>query len=220
MSAKSSWGRIAVLAGGWSKERSISLKGGRAVHSALQAMAYDAFLIDLLDAQSTMQMMRKQAFDCAFILMHGEGGKDGCIQSMLESIAKPYTGSGVLSSALTMNKVLTKNMWRDMKLPTPPWQMLWPGFNPEEIVSILGLPLIVKPVDSGSSFGISLVNRLEVLPEAHLKALDGVVRPVMAESYIDGDEYSVAFVGDKVFPPIRITPVAPKHTQHLSLIHI
>lgn len=197
-------GRVAVLTGGWSSERSISLDSGSAVQAALQKMAYDSFMLDLADPKNLVQALQGNHFDCAFIAMHGKGGEDGCIQGMLESMAKSYTGSGVLGSALAMNKGLSKNVWSHLGMPTPSWQLLWPGFDAETVVKKLGLPLLVKPVSDGSSIGISLVERADELKAAHSLAMNGCAQPVLAESYIEGEEYSVAFVGDHIFPPIRI----------------
>lgn len=206
--AQSELPRVAVLTGGWSKERSISLNSGRAVQSALRAMAYDSVLLDLATPTNTMRILQANNFDCAFIAMHGQLGEDGCIQGLLESMAKPYTGSGVLGSAVAMNKAFSKNVWKSFALPTPQWQLLWPGFNTDEVLEQLGLPVVIKPLAQGSSLGISLVAAAEELQDAWRAAMNGHGQPVLAERYIEGEEYSVAFANERVFSPIHVIPTA------------
>ena len=201
---KNELGRIGVLAGGWSRERSISLDSGHAVHSALRAMKRDSVLLDPAERDAPIKTLQKHDFDCAFIVMHGAIGEDGCIQGFLESINKPYTGSGVLGSALAMNKALSKSIWSGAGMPTPPWRLLWPGFDVDNLVEALGLPVVIKPVNQGSSIGVSLVTGKDEVEDAWHAAANGGGQPALAEFYIDGEEYSVAFVNDLIFSPVRV----------------
>lgn len=206
--AQSELPRVAVLSGGWSKERSISLNSGRAVQSALRAMAYDSVLLDLATPTNITRILQAHNFDCAFIAMHGQIGEDGCIQGLLESMAKPYTGSGVLGSAVAMNKAFSKSVWKSFALPTPQWQLLWPGFDTDELLEQLGLPVVIKPLAQGSSLGVSLVAEAREVEAAWRAAMNGHGQPVLAERYIEGEEYSVAFVNERVFSPIHVIPTA------------
>ncbi len=198
------FGRVAVLFGGWSAEREVSLKSGHAVLAALQARGVDAHGIDA--DRNILNTLRDGGFDRAFIVMHGRGGEDGVIQGALELIGLPYTGSGVLASALGMDKQRTKQLWLGAGLPTPAFRVLHSEDDAIAAGRELALPLMVKPALEGSSIGMSKVNQAAELPTAYLKATG--FGPVLAEQFIKGEEYTVAVLGgpggEEALPPIRL----------------
>ncbi|GHU04964.1 D-alanine--D-alanine ligase [Betaproteobacteria bacterium] len=200
--AMSNFGKVAVLFGGDSAEREVSLHGGARVLDALRQQGIDAHAFDpaehMLDALA--------AFDRVFIILHGRHGEDGTIQGALELMGIPYTGSGVMASALGMDKWRTKLLWRSVGLPTPDFEMLDPGSDFAAIEERLGLPLFVKPACEGSSIGISKVSQSGRLREAYEEAAkyDSLV---IAERGIMEGEYTVAILGDEALPIIRIVPV-------------
>lgn len=194
------FGRVAVLYGGWSAEREVSLKSGRAVLEALQARGVDAHGIDA--GRDVVEQLKAGGFDRAFIVMHGRGGEDGVIQGALDLIGLPYTGSGVLASALGMDKLRTKQIWLGAGLPTPAFRVLESGADAEAAGQALALPLMVKPALEGSSIGMSKVRSATDLPAAFAKASG--FGPVLAEQFIEGGEYTVAILGDRALPPIRL----------------
>ncbi len=196
------FGRVAVLMGGWSQEREISLRGGRAVLAALERAGVDAFAVDLA-AGADLAGLGRDRCDRAFIALHGRGGEDGVVQGALEAMNVPYTGSGVLGSALAMNKLMSKHVWKQMKMPTPDFVELAVGFESAAVVETLGLPLAVKPALEGSSLGVSRVDCAERLPRAWAEA-SRYEGPVIAERWIDGEEYAVGFLRDRVLPPVRL----------------
>ena len=194
-----SFGRVAVLMGGWSREREISLKSGRGVLASLKNSGVDAFAADIVSGTDVF------ALDCdrAFIALHGKGGEDGVVQSVLEAMHVPYTGSPVLGSALAMNKIMSKRVWMQAGLPTADFVELAPGFDPEDVVEQLGLPLAVKPALEGSSLGVSRVDAADQLPEAWQRS-SAYEFPVIAERWIAGEEYAVGFVQDHILPPVKL----------------
>ncbi|MEF3193185.1 MAG: D-alanine--D-alanine ligase [Halothiobacillaceae bacterium] len=194
------FGRVAVLYGGWSAEREVSLKSGHAVLEALRARGVDAHGIDV--GPDVLERLKSGGFERAFIVMHGRGGEDGVIQGALELIKLPYTGSGVLASALGMDKLRTKQLWLGAGLPTPAFRVLDSLADAEEAARELGLPLMIKPALEGSSIGMSKVRTAAELPSAFDKA--AAFGPVLAERYIDGEEYTVAILGSRALPPIRL----------------
>lgn len=199
-------GRVAVLMGGWSAEREVSLKSGRAVHAALLRGGVDAHALDA-DTR-ILERLAGGGFDRVFIVLHGRGGEDGVIQGGLELLGLPYTGTGVLGSALGMDKVRTKLVWQGMGIPTPPHAVInRRGVDREELVGKVGFPMAVKPAREGSTIGITRVDRLEDLDAACEAALrfDDLI---LAERWIDGDEYTVSILGEQVLPIIRIEPAA------------
>lgn len=200
------FGKVAVLMGGWSAERSISLRTGQAILAALQARGIDAEGIDA--DRDVMRRFSEQRYDRVFIAMHGRGGEDGVIQGALELIDMPYTGSGVLASALCMNKLVTKRVWQGAGLPTPRHTLLEQSFDPQTIVGELGLPLIVKPLLEGSSIGMSKVEDAEQLHTAFRGALPYGAH-ILAEKWVSGGEYTVAILEGQALPAIRLeTPRA------------
>ncbi len=201
-------GRVAVIYGGDSAEREISLMSGTQVLQHLQAAGLDAFGIDLAGpeakGQSMLTQLQAQPMDAAFIAMHGPGGEDGTLQGVLEYLGVPYTGSGVMASSVSMHKLMTKMVWQSAGLPTPRWQLLNEQSDCQQIAHDLGLPLVVKPVHEGSSLGVHIVNSVIDMEAAwaDAKAFD---RLVMAEQFIAGEEYTVAILRDQALPAIRLT---------------
>lgn len=197
--------KVAVLFGGTSAEREVSLKSGNAVLKALIAKGVDAHAIDT-KYYSIMQL-KNDGFTKAFIALHGRGGEDGVTQAILTYQNIPYTGSDILSSALTMDKLKTKQIWQACNLPIANYIMVDKNhsYSVSEIVNQLGLPLFVKPSHEGSSVGMSRVNEAKELQQAleHAFQYDN---SVMIESFLAGAEYTVAIVGDEVLPSIRIKP--------------
>ena len=195
------FGRVAVLMGGWSAEREISLQSGQAVLDALRAQGIDAHEVDV--ERQIDQRLRQDHFDRAFNVLHGTGGEDGVIQGLLELLEIPYTGSGVLASALSMDKIMTKRVWRSAGLLTPLFEKLTADSDQDAVVRALGLPLLVKPACEGSSIGITRVTRAAQLADARAAAAAGGGE-VLAEQWIEGDEYTVAILADETLPVIRL----------------
>lgn len=197
--------KVAVLFGGTSAEREVSLKSGNAVLKALVAKGVDAHAIDT--KYYSITQLKNDGFTKAFIALHGRGGEDGVTQAILTYQNIPYTGSDVLSSALTMDKLKTKQIWQACNLPIANYIMVDKNhaYSISEIVNQLGLPLFVKPSHEGSSVGMSRVNETKELQQAleHAFQYDN---SVMVESFLAGAEYTVAIVGDEVLPSIRIKP--------------
>jgi len=204
-----SLGKVGVLMGGRSAEREISLMSGNGVLAALRARGVDAHPFD--PGLQAVADLAKQGFDRVVISLHGRFGEDGTIQGLLEQFGIPYTGSGVLASALAMDKEATKRQWQTHGLPTPDFVMLHADADWQAVADRLGLPLIVKPAREGSSIGLTKVTSVAELPAAYEKAarLD---RDVMAEQFIDGDELTCPVIGEgestTALPLIRI--VAPQ----------
>lgn len=195
--------KVAVLLGGTSAEREVSLKSGAAVLQGLLAMGVNAHPIDTLTYPVTQ--LKQDGFTKAFVILHGRGGEDGIMQGVLTYMGLPYTGSDVLSSALTMDKLKTKLVWQSLGLPVADFVMLEKGqdFVVSLITEQLGLPLFVKPSHEGSSVGMSRVDSVDGLQ----KAIDYAFQfdhSIMIEKFLSGDEYTVAIVGNDVLPSIRI----------------
>jgi D-alanine-D-alanine ligase len=194
-------GKVAVLLGGKSAEREVSLKSGGMVLAALRKKGIDAHPFD--PKEKDVQDLVKERFARVFIALHGRFGEDGTVQGVLEWLGIPYTGSGVLASALAMDKVRTKRLWAAEGLPTAPYEILTRETNLGAVAKRLGMPLFVKPASEGSSVGMSKVRAAGSLDEAYALAVnyDPVV---IAEKFIDGPELTVAIVGERVLPIIRI----------------
>ncbi len=200
------FGRVAVLMGGRAAERGISLQSGAAVLRSLQRSGIDAVGVDVDGA--VLRRLEAGGFSRAFIALHGRGGEDGVIQGALETLGLPYTGSGVLASALSMDKLRSKQLWRGAGLPTPPAAALGEEADLTAVPAQLGLPLIVKPVHEGSSLGMSRVDEAGDLARAWRTARE-LDREVLAERWVEGVEYTAAIVGETVLPLVRIeTPRA------------
>ena len=194
---------LTVLMGGGSAERDISLKSGAAVADGLELAEA---LVTRIDTARNGWYLDLPADTFVFNLLHGLGGEDGSVQGLLESLGVPYSGSGVLGSALCMDKAKTKLIWRSLDLPTPPFEMVSLTSDLDDIISRLG-PVFVKPVSEGSSVGMSIAHDSERLRESVIHAAKSRV-PVMAESLVRGDEYTVAVVNGRALPPIKITPAS------------
>lgn len=195
------FGRVAVLFGGTSAEREVSLKSGHAVLDALKNAGVDAFGIDV--GTDFLQKISTEQFDRAFIMLHGRGGEDGTIQGVLEYAGIPYTGSGVLASALAMNKLRTKQIWHGLGLLTPQHAVPTSAIECSRIAETLGFPLVVKPVNEGSSIGISKVNNLDALIEAWELATE-FDNQILVEKFISGPEFTIGILGKEILPPIRV----------------
>ncbi|MDD2722110.1 MAG: D-alanine--D-alanine ligase [Gallionella sp.] len=197
------FGKVAVLFGGTSAEREVSLKSGAAVLAALLRGGVDAHPFD--PAERNLQELADQGFECVFIALHGRGGEDGTVQGALELLGIPYTGSGVMASALGMDKWRSKLVWQAGQLPIPKFLMLDAQSDPDAVVRELGLPLFVKPANEGSSVGISKVKTVGELDAAYRNAAQHDPL-VIAESFVGGGEFTVAILGGQVLPAIRIEP--------------
>ena len=195
------FGRVAVLYGGRSAEREVSLKSGAAVLAALQAAGVDAFAIDV--GADLLMRLCEQKIDRAFIVLHGRGGEDGTVQGLLECAGIPYTGSGVLASALAMDKLRTKQVWHSVGLPTPRHAALVNQEDCHVAAEQLGFPLIVKPASEGSSIGMAKVDNLETLLAAWQEARQ-FDSQVLVEQWIAGPEFTIAMLAGEVLPPIRL----------------
>ncbi|MDH5820600.1 D-alanine--D-alanine ligase [Acinetobacter pseudolwoffii] len=201
MSNASKFGKVAVLLGGKSAEREVSLDSGTAVLEALVRSGVNAEAFDP-QQRSVTELVN---YDRAFIVLHGRGGEDGQIQGVLEWLNVPYTGTGVQGSAIGMDKVKTKQVWQGSELPTAPYRIVTKDSDAADIVNSLGLPLIIKPVHEGSSIGMSKVEKIEDFAEAIAKATehDAVV---MAEKWITGREFTIVVLNGQALPVIRLEP--------------
>ena len=195
------FGKVAVLFGGRSAERDVSLNSGSRVLAALQRQGIDAQAFD----PAERKLDELAAFDCAFIMLHGRYGEDGTIQGALELMGIPYTGSGVMASAIGMDKWRTKLLWRSVGLPIPEFVMLDAAADFAAVERQLGLPLFVKPACEGSSIGVAKVRHAGELRDAYQTAAkhDSLV---IAEQGVLGGEYTVAILGDEALPIIKIVP--------------
>ena len=195
------FGRVAVLFGGTSSEREISLKSGNACLAALQKRGVDAHGFDPRDKPLTELVARK--FDRVFIALHGPGGEDGTLQGALEFLGLPYTGSGVMGSAIGMDKLRTKRLAQAVGIPTTEYMVLRGPADLDNCIERLGLPLIVKPATQGSSVGMTKVEKAADLLGAYQAAV--LLEPaVFAEAWITGGEYTVAVLQGRALPSIRI----------------
>ena len=195
------FGRVAVLFGGKSAEREVSLKSGQAVLEALQSAGVDAFGIDVGD--DFLQRLVSEKIDRAFIVLHGRGGEDGSMQGLLECLDIPYTGSGVLASALAMDKLRTKQIWQSLGLSTPRHAALSAEADCISAATELGFPLIVKPAHEGSSIGMAKVTSVDELIAAW-KAASTYDSQVLVEQWIQGPEFTIATLRDQILPPIGL----------------
>ncbi|MCF6324820.1 MAG: D-alanine--D-alanine ligase [Gammaproteobacteria bacterium] len=197
----SHFGKVAVLMGGHSSEREISLQSGDAVLQSLLRSGVDAYAID--PVKEDLLQIRQSGFDRTFIILHGRGGEDGVIQGALEVIGLPYTGTGVMGSALGMDKLRSKQLWCGASLPTPAYKVLSGDCNFANVADEIGLPMIVKPATEGSSIGMSKVTKVEGLFPAWQKAAKSGAN-VLAEHWVDGAEYTVAILQGEALPLIRV----------------
>lgn len=195
------FGKVAVLMGGRSAEREISLRSGQAILDALQQRGVQALSLDA-GGDDFVSQLGSGGFDRAFIALHGRGGEDGVVQGLLESLGIPYTGSGVLGSALSMDKLRTKQVWAGAGLPTPAFTVLQRDAD-LQAVPALGFPVMLKPVREGSSIGMTKVEQERDLKKAWQEA-SRFDREVLAESWVYGVEYTAAIVADTALPLIRL----------------
>jgi len=195
------FGKVAVLLGGKSAEREVSLMSGTAVLEALQRQGVDAHAFDT--GTQTLTDLADEQFDCAFIALHGRYGEDGTIQGALDLMGVPYTGSGVMACALAMDKWRTKLVWRASGIPTPRFEMLNTETNFMATADSLGLPLIVKPARDGSTIGLTKVSSDKAVAGAYREAAkhDSMV---LAEQFVDGPELTTAILDDEALPLVRI----------------
>ena len=196
--------KVAVLYGGHSAERPVSLKSGAAVTAALQRSGFSA---EALDTQSyNVANLRRDGFDVAFIMLHGRGGEDGVMQGALELLGIPYTGSRVLGSALSMDKIRTKQIWQAHGLPTAQYRTVIreQGFDAVQVMSDLGGKAMVKPSHEGSSIGMAIVTNADELKVAVEKAFE-FDSEVLVEQWSNGDEFTVAVLGQQELPPVRMS---------------
>ncbi|HEX7112380.1 MAG TPA: D-alanine--D-alanine ligase [Mizugakiibacter sp.] len=209
------FGRVAVAMGGTSAEREVSLDSGRNVLAALKARGVDAHAIDGIPA--LLDALRAGHFARVFNILHGRGGEDGVLQGALQSLGVPYTGSGVLGSALTMDKVRTKQVWIALGLPTPTFVAFRRGEDIRAAIAAIGLPAIVKPSHEGSSVGISRVrSEADLATAVELAArYDG---ELLVEQLIEGDELTVGILDGEALPSIRIVPKGGFYDYHAKYV--
>ena len=211
------FGRVAVLMGGTSAEREVSLESGRNVLDALRVRGIDAHAVDGIPA--LIDALRAGEFDRVFNILHGNkgGGEDGVLQGALDALGVPYTGSGVLGSALSMDKIRTKQVWASEGLPTPKFVRLRHGDDMTAAARALGLPVFVKPSSEGSSVGV-----FRILAEADLDAAEafaaGYAGELLMEQMVVGDEFTVGIFGDLALPSIRIVPAGEWYDYHAKYI--
>ena len=197
----SGFGKVAVLMGGKSAERPVSLNSGGMVLAALRASGIDAHAFD--PAERGLDALIAERFSRAFIALHGRFGEDGTLQGALEFLGLPYTGSGVLASALAMDKLRTKQLWHANGLPTPAFELLDSRTDFRAVAGRLGLPIMVKPANEGSSIGMSKVRAAADLEEAFALAVN-YDRVVLAEKFIEGTELTGAILGREPLPLIKL----------------
>lgn len=195
------FGKVAVLMGGWAAEREVSLNSGQAVLQGLLEKGVDAHGVDA--GRDVLDVLREEKYDRVFNILHGRGGEDGELQGALEILNIPYTGCGVMASAISMDKLMTKRIWTGSGLPTPAFEILTPDSDFEKVVEKLGLPVMVKPAQEGSSLGMSKVSEAGQLMAAYEKAAP-FESVVFAEQWVMGKEFTVAMLGDEMLPPIRL----------------
>ena len=195
------FGKVAVLCGGSTAEREVSLRSGAMVLAGLREAGIDAHAFD--PAERGLQALIDERFARAFIVLHGRFGEDGTLQGALEFLRLPYTGSGVLGSALAMDKLRAKLLWQASGIPTPPCELLSPRSDFHAVARRLGLPVMVKPASEGSSVGMSKVRQAGDLEEAYALAVN-YDRTVLAEKFIDGAELTAGILGPTALPLIRL----------------
>ena len=214
------FGRVAVLMGGTSSEREVSLDSGRNVLEALLRRGVEAVAVDgIAELARGLAAPGGPGFDRVFNILHGNrgGGEDGVVQGLLEAFGVPYTGSGVLGSALSMDKTRSKQVWLSLGLPTPAYVSLERGDDVLAAAHKIGLPVIVKPACEGSSVGVSRCFKDADLPAAVELAMryEG---PLLVEQLVQGEEYTVAVLGNEALPSIRIVPAGEYYDYHAKYV--
>jgi D-alanine-D-alanine ligase len=195
------FGKVAVLMGGDSNERAVSLLSGDAVFHALKRLEIDAEAFD----PSSRDINEIQSYNRVFIALHGRGGEDGSMQAFLKSKNIAYTGSDSLSSAIGIDKLKTKLLWRSLNISTPDFLQVTEKTSYAEIVSAIGVPFFIKPSNEGSSIGIDKIKNEKQYQDAFLKT-SKIDANVIVEKFVDGEEFTVAIVNDKTLPVIKIKP--------------
>ncbi|WP_392423246.1 D-alanine--D-alanine ligase [Eikenella halliae] len=199
------FGKVAVLNGGFSSEREVSLDSGAAVLAALQSRGIDAHRFD--PKEQNILQLKAQGFQVAFNVLHGTYGEDGTVQALLDSIGIPYTGCGMAASALGMDKYRCKLIWQALGLPVPDFAVLHDDTDFTAVEAELGLPMFVKPAAEGSSVGVVKVKQPGELPKVYRELRERHLHgEIIAERFIDGGEYTCAVLGQQALPSIRIIP--------------
>lgn len=211
------FGRVAVLLGGSSSEREVSLNSGANVLEALRSRGVDAHPVDGIPA--LVEALVGKKYDRVFNILHGNkgGGEDGVLQGLLEALGVPCTGSGVLGTALAMDKIRTKQVWMSLGLPTPGYVRLSPGDDVHAAAKSLGLPVIVKPACEGSSVGVSRVFNEGDL-EAAVELAARYPGELLMEQMIVGEELTAGILGRQVLPSIRIVPAGEYYDYHAKYV--
>lgn len=209
------FGRVAVLMGGTSAEREVSLESGRNVLDALRARGIDAHAVDGITTLIDALIAKK--FDRVFNILHGGDGENGVLQGLLQSLGVPYTGPGVLGSALTLDKIRTKQVWMSAGLPTARFVRVPPGGDLAAAVRELGLPVFVKPSTEGSSVGVFRISTEDDLKPA-LEFAAAYTGELLAEQMLTGGEYTVGILGDVALPSVRIVPAGDWYDYHAKYI--
>jgi len=199
------FGKVAVMMGGSSSEREVSLMSGTGVLNALKSRGVDAYAFD--PSEKPLSALKEEGFERAFIALHGPFGEDGTLQGALETMGIPYTGCGVMASAIGMDKWRTKMLWRGASLPIPEFVLLDDETDFDAVEAMLGLPLFVKPACEGSSFGVSKVKVPGEIRTAYAEARK-YDRLVIAERFVGGGEYTCAVVAGRALPSIKIEPAS------------
>ena len=215
ISDASEFGRVAVLMGGTSSEREVSLNSGANVLKALLARGVDAKAVDGIPA--LVEVLQQKNFDRVFNILHGGDGENGVLQGLLEALGVPYTGSDVLGSALTLDKIRTKQVWLSLGLPTPRYLRLAKGDDVHLAARSLGLPVIVKPSCEGSSVGITRVFNDADL-EAAIELAARYPGELLMEQLIEGQELTVGILGNQALPSIRIIPAGEYYDYHAKYV--
>jgi D-alanine-D-alanine ligase len=209
------FGRVAVLMGGWSAERQVSLWSGEAVLAALKKRGIDAHGVDA--TRESILGLRAQGFERAFIILHGGAGEDGTVQAALELQGIPYTGAGVAGSAVKMNKVMAKRIWLAEKLPTAPFAVLASEADAKAAARKFKFPFVIKPTSEGSSVGVTIVKKPGQVAGA-FRLARGEGREVMAEKFVKGAEISVPVLDGRALPSVRIEPAGEFYDYHAKYI--
>lgn len=209
------FGRVAVLMGGTSSERAVSLDSGANVLAALRGQGIDAFAVDGITA--LLEAIRAGGVDRVFNILHGGDGENGVLQGLLQALGVPYTGPGVLGSALTLDKIRTKQVWIAAGLPTARFVRIAPGGDLAAAVRELGLPVFVKPSTEGSSVGVfRIVSEADLAPALAFAA--GYAGELLAEQMLTGGEFTVGVLGDMALPSIRIVPAGDWYDYHAKYV--
>ncbi len=206
---KKNFGHIGVLLGGYSSEREISLKSGKAVYDALEEAGHHVSKIDIVSREDDIgQMIQAAGIDVAFIALHGALGEDGTIQSLLEMAGVPYTGSGVDASRIAINKISTQNVLRKKNFPVPIFTTVFQEDSMDEdalLTRVDGMPVVVKPAAEGSSLGVTIVHKRENFKKAVMEAFR-YGSPILVDHYIQGRELTVGILSDEPLPVVEIRP--------------